>query len=125
MTRQYLPRVIVIRKPRVPQNQGRNCCDPPGNQVKRRPHSGQEVRDGARLDPSKREDPHPAYRSSDQSERFLDIVALVCVLSTGIILLTVAHLSVDSLASVCSALVTLYTAWRHHTPTGSSRHRRR
>jgi hypothetical protein len=88
----------------------------PGKEAKRRPHSGQELRDGARSDPSSR-DPRSAYRSSSPERSdprlWVDVIAFLGVLATGTVLIIVGHLTGGSLATVCAAFVTLCAAWKH------------
>jgi hypothetical protein len=83
------------------------------NQTKRRPHSGQEARDGARLDPSNREDPHLEYPASRQASPWLDVIAFLGVLATGCILIIFGHLTAGSLATACGVLIGLFAAWRN------------
>lgn len=100
------------RGPAPPSEQQLHEIDHPAvNQAKRRPHSGQEVRDGARPDPSNRQDPHPHYQEPNKGGPWLDGLVFVAVLATGVILVTIGHLTVVSLTAVSTALVGLYGAW--------------
>lgn len=90
-----------------------HSSQPPDEQAKRRLPSSQEIRDGARSDPSKREDPRSGYPPSGSVGQWLDMIAFLGVLATGCILIIVGHLTIGSLTAACGALVTLFTAWKH------------
>ena len=98
------------RGPRVGTRTTRGPA-PPLEQAKRRPHSGQEIRDGARLDPSKRADPHQQYQPPSRGGLWLDGLVFVAVLTASVLLITVGHLTVAELVTVCTALISLLGAW--------------
>ena len=101
------------RGPAPPPSPHSDEADRPlADQAKRRPHSGQEIRDGVRLDRLHREeDPRPQYQQPSKGGPWLDGLVFVAVLATGVILVTVGHLTVPALAAVCTALIGLYGAW--------------
>ncbi len=43
---------------------------------------------------------------------WLDLIAFLAVLATGIMLITLGHLTAGGVTTVCAALVGLYAAWR-------------
>ena len=46
------------------------------------------------------------------SPQWVDLIAFVAVLVTGILLIVLGHLTAAGVTSVCAATVTLYGAWR-------------
>jgi hypothetical protein len=44
--------------------------------------------------------------------RWVDLIAFVAVLATGILLIVLGHLTATGVTSVCVAIVGLYGAWR-------------
>jgi hypothetical protein len=102
--------------PDPPPPQPHEIYDLAVSQAKRRLHSGQEARDGARQDPSKGQDPRPEYQQPNRDTAWLDGVMFVAVLATGAILTTVGHLTVPGLTAVCTALAGLYGAWMKFRP---------
>jgi hypothetical protein len=42
-----------------------------------------------------------------------DLVAFLAILTTGILLITLGHLTSSALTTVCAALAGVYVAWRH------------
>jgi hypothetical protein len=129
MTRKRRPRTAASGSAPPAVRQGDEDRGPPlGEEAKRRPHSGQELRDGARSDPLSG-DPRSGYsppgRRGLDPRLWVDVIAFLGVLATGSVLLTVGHLTVGSLTVACGALVTLYTAWKHFRtpptpPSGST-----
>jgi hypothetical protein len=97
-------------QPTQPENDQEH---PPDDQAKRRLPSSQESRDGARPDPSKREDPGSGYIPASKVGQWLDVIAFLAVLTTGCILILIGHLTIGSLTAACAALITLYSAWKH------------
>jgi len=53
--------------------------------------------------------------SASARRDWLDLIAFLAVLATGVLLITFGHLTVGSLTTVCAALVGLYAAWRRFT----------
>jgi hypothetical protein len=51
--------------------------------------------------------------SGNASRDLLDLIAFVAALTTGILLITLGHLTAGGLSTVCAALVGVYAAWRH------------
>lgn len=106
------PEDIQPAQPEVTQQED-DSDHPPDEQAKRRLPSRQEIRDGARLDPSNREDPESGYPPANRLGQALDMIAFLSVLATGCILIVFGHLTIGSLTAACGALITLYTAWKH------------
>jgi hypothetical protein len=50
--------------------------------------------------------------SPTPSPRWVDLIAFVAVLATGILLIVLGHLTATGVTSVCAAIVGLYGAWR-------------
>jgi hypothetical protein len=96
-----------------PTQPDENSGTPPKDQAKRRLPSSQEIRDGARPDPSNREDPRSGYPSSSKLGQWLDVIAFISVLTTGCVLIVIGHLTIGSLTAACGALISLFGAWRH------------
>ena len=104
--------VNKTRGPTPPSAQQLHEMDHPAvGQAKRRPHLGQEVRDGARPDLSYRQDPDPQYQQPSRGGSWLDGLVFVAVLATGVILVTIGHITVATLTAVSTALVGLFGAW--------------
>jgi hypothetical protein len=61
MARPHRSKADAGRTPSQLEDRPRNQGHPPDKQAKRRPHSRQEIEDGARSDPSNREDPRSGY----------------------------------------------------------------
>jgi hypothetical protein len=51
--------------------------------------------------------------SSGPQRDWTSLAAFLAVLITGMLLVTVGHLTAGGLTTVCTSLVALYAAWRH------------
>jgi hypothetical protein len=67
----------------------------------------------------------PVRRTSEQATSatrdWVDLIALVAILATAIVLITLGHMTAGGLMTVCGALVTLYGAWSRYRPTRGHR----
>ena len=66
-------------------------------------------------------EPSKEYRmkklpSNSSPRDWRDLVAFLAVLTTGVLLILLGHVTSGGLTTVCAALVGLYATWKHFRP---------
>ena len=51
--------------------------------------------------------------STSRPRDWMNLAAFIAVLTAGVLLIVLAHLTTSGLTTVCAALAGLYGAWRH------------
>ena len=60
----------------------------------------------------------PQNSKNGDRNQLADLVAFIAVLATGVVLLTIGHLTASALTTGVAALVALFSAWRYRRPRG-------
>ena len=58
----------------------------------------------------------PQNPKNGDRNQLADLVAFIAVLATGVVLLTIGHLTASALTTAVAALVALFSAWRYRRP---------